>query len=133
MNYLRHTYQIEAKLESNQHIIVAVDLVSTLQLKWGVELDVLGTFCGLDLEHCSYIHPLENRECPVVVGGDYIMMESRIGLVHTAPGHSQEGFLTGMKYKIPVLSPVDENDKFTEETRQFDGLDVLGKKPMTLG
>ena len=47
--------------ESSQHIIVATDLVSTLQLKWRVELDVLGTFCGSDLEHCSYIHPLENR------------------------------------------------------------------------
>ena len=47
--------------ESNQHIVVVGDLVSTLQLKWGVELDVLGTFCGSDLEHCSYIHPLENR------------------------------------------------------------------------
>ena len=31
-----------------------------------------------------------------------------------------------MKYKIPILSPIDENDKFTEETRQFSGLDVLG-------
>ena len=49
-----------------------------------------------------------------------------IWLVHTAPGHSQEDVLTSMKYKIPVLSPVDENDKFTEETRQFFGLDVLG-------
>ena len=72
---------------------------------------MLGTFCGSDLEHCSYIHPLENRECPVVVGGYYITMESRAGLVHIAPSHSQEYFLTGMKYKIPVLSPVDDNDK----------------------
>ena len=54
------------------------------------------------------------------------MMESRTGLVHTTLGHSQEYFLTGMKYKISVLSLVDDNDKFTEETRQFAGLDVLG-------
>ena len=31
-----------------------------------------------------------------------------------------------MKYKIPILSLVDENDNFTEETRQFASLDVLG-------
>ena len=78
---------------------------------------MLGTFCGSNLEHCSYIHPLENRECPIVVGGDYITMESGIGLVHTAPGHSQEDVLISMKYKIPILSPIDDNDKFTEETR----------------
>ena len=103
--------------ESSQHIVVAENLVSTLQLKWGVELDVLGTFCSSNLENCNYIHPLENKECPIVVGGDYIMMESRIGLVHTTPGHSQEYFLIGMKYKILVLSLVDDNDKFTKETR----------------
>ncbi|GLJ53792.1 hypothetical protein SUGI_1148040 [Cryptomeria japonica] len=112
--------------ESSQHIIVAADLVSTLQLKWGVELEVLGTFRGSELENCRYTHPLENRECPVVLGGDYITTESGTGLVHTAPGHGQEDFLTGMKYRLPVLSPVDDNGKFTEETGQFAGLDVLG-------
>ena len=100
-----------------EHIVVATDLVSTLQLKWGFELDVLGTFCASDLENCTYIHPLENRECPIVVGGDYIMREFGIGLVHTALGHSQEIFLTSMKYKLPVLSPVDGNGKFTKETK----------------
>ena len=48
--------------ESSQHIVVAANLVSTVQLKWGVELDALGTFCGSDLQNYSYIHPLENRE-----------------------------------------------------------------------
>ena len=95
-------------------------------MKWGVKLDVLGTFCGLDLENCNYIHPLENRECLVVVGGDYITMEFGTRLVHTALGHSQEGFLISMKYKILVLSPIDDNDKFTKEPRQLVGLDVLG-------
>ena len=89
--------------------------VRFLQLKWGVELDVLGTFYGSNLENCSYIHPLENRECLVVVGGDYITMESRIGIVHTTLGHGQENFLTGMKYKLLVLSLIDDNDKFTKK------------------
>jgi hypothetical protein len=44
-------------LKRNQHIVVATNLVSTLQLKWGVELDVLGKYCGLDLENCSYYIP----------------------------------------------------------------------------
>ena len=53
-------------------------------------------------------------------------MESRTGLVHIALGYGQEDFLTSMKYKIPILSYVDDNDKFTKKTRQFSGLDVLG-------
>ena len=31
-----------------------------------------------------------------------------------------------MKYKLPVLSPVHDNGKFTKEIGQFAGLDVLG-------
>ena len=60
------------------------------------------------------------------MGGDYITMENGIGLVHTASGHSQEYFLTGMKYKLPELSLIDDNGKFTEETEYFSSLDILG-------
>jgi isoleucyl-tRNA synthetase len=74
-----------------------------------------------------YIHPVDNRECPVVVGGDYITTETGTGLVHTAPGHGQEDYVTGQKYGLPILSPVDDNGIFTEEAGQFSGLDVLGE------
>lgn len=73
-----------------------------------------------------YHHPIENRECPVVIGGDYITTESGTGLVHTAPGHGQEDYVTGLKYGLPVISPVDDDGKFTEEAGNFIGLDVLG-------
>ena len=53
------------------------------------------------------------------------MTKSGTWLVHTALGHSQEDFLTSMKYKLPILSPIDDNGKFTEETEYFFGLYVL--------
>jgi hypothetical protein len=73
-----------------------------------------------------YTHPLEKRENPVVIGGDYITTESGTGLVHTAPGHGQEDYITGQKYGLPLLSPVDDNGDFTSEAGQFAGLNVLG-------
>lgn len=75
---------------------------------------------------CRYIHPIDERECPVVIGGDYITTESGTGLVHTAPGHGQEDYVTGLKYGLPIISPVDDLGKFTEEAGVFSGLDVLG-------
>lgn len=60
-----------------------------------------------------------------MIGGDYITTESGTGLVHTAPGHGQEDYVTGLKYGLPILSPVDDLGKFTEEAGQFNGLDVL--------
>jgi isoleucyl-tRNA synthetase len=46
--------------------------------------------------------------------------------VHTAPGHGWEDYVTGLKYGLPIISPVDDDGKFTEEAVQFSGLDVLG-------
>ncbi|CAM6086341.1 unnamed protein product [Calypogeia fissa] len=115
-------------LESPQvrYLVVAADLVATLQEKWKVALEVKGTFPGSALENSRYKHPLVERESPVVIGGDYITTESGTGLVHTAPGHGHEDYLTGQKYGLPMLSPVDDNGNFTDEAGKFAGLNVLG-------
>ncbi|KAJ6980923.1 isoleucine--tRNA ligase [Populus alba x Populus x berolinensis] len=114
------------KEQKKPFLIVASDLVPTLEAKWGVKLVVKKTLLGSDLENCRYIHPIDKRECPVVIGGDYITTESGTGLVHTAPGHGREDYVTGLKYGLPIISPVDDDGKFTEEAVQFSGLDVLG-------
>ena len=54
------------------------------------------------------------------------MKKSRTGLVHTALGHGQEDFLIGMKYKLLVLYPIDDNGNFIEEIGQLASLHVLG-------
>lgn len=114
------------KDDKSLYLIVALDLVSTLESKWGLKLTLKKTVLGSDLENCRYTHPIDCRECPVVIAGDYITTESGTGLVHTAPGHGQEDYVTGLKYGLPLVSPVDDDGKFTEEAGQFRGLDVLG-------
>ena len=47
--------------------------------------------------------------------------------MHTAPGHGQDDYLTGLKYGLPLLSPVDDAGKFTSEAGDgLEGLSVLG-------
>ncbi|KAM1304406.1 hypothetical protein ACFX1X_022182 [Malus domestica] len=113
------------KEEKKPFLIVASDLVPVLEAKWRVKLLVRKRVSGSDLENCRYVHPIFNRECPVVIGGDYITTDSGTGLVHTAPGHGQEDYVTGQKYGLPMLSPVDDDGKFTEEAGKLCGLDVL--------
>lgn len=112
--------------EKKPFLLVALDLVPTLEVKWNTKLAVKKVLLGSDLENCRYIHPITKRECPVVIGGDYITTESGTGLVHTAPGHGQEDYVTGLKYGLPIFSPVDDEGRFTMEVEQFYGLDVLG-------
>jgi len=87
---------------------------------------VLATMTGDDIVGTMYSHPLYDRKSPVLAGGDYITTEAGTGLVHTAPGHGQEDYLTGLKAGLPLLSPVDDVGKFTIEAgERFVGMKVL--------
>ncbi len=110
-----------------KYLIVAKDLVEKLAETFGTTLSVKSTVMGRLLEHCTYRHPLFDRQSEIVIGGDYVTTEAGTGLVHTAPGHGQEDYLVGQRYNLPILSPVDDNGDFTEEAGQFVGKNVLGE------
>jgi isoleucyl-tRNA synthetase len=110
-----------------KYAIVAADMVDGLAAKLNLNLTPKSVIRGSELEHCTYKHPLYDRESPVIIGGDYITTESGTGLVHTAPGHGQEDYIVGMKYGLAILAPVDGDGNFTEEAgEQFKGANVLG-------
>ena len=91
------------------------------------EFQILVSVAGEDVTGTTYRHPLYERNSPVIAGGDYITTESGTGLVHTAPGHGQEDYQTGLKYGLELLSPVDDVWKFTVEAGdRFVGMEVLG-------
>lgn len=79
---------------------------------------LLGTFKGKDLAGSKYEHPFIERE-GVVVLADYVSSEDGTGCVHTAPGHGQEDYLTGVKYNLPVVMPVNNKGKFDETMPEF--------------
>ena len=115
-------------------MVVAEGLVDAVREKLGASSHAtLCTFKGAVLEGLRYSHPMypDRAASPVVIGGEYITTESGTGLVHTAPGHGQEDYLTGLKHGLPLLSPVDDAGDFTaeagpdlEEERLGDGNDA---------
>lgn len=108
-----------------QYLIVAADLVKRLSETFETSLRVKATLPGNALEHTIYRHPLYDRESEILIGGDYVTIESGTGLVHTAPGHGQEDYIVGQRYGLKVLSPVDDKGNLTKEAGQFAGLNVL--------
>jgi isoleucyl-tRNA synthetase len=85
---------------------------------------VLARFEGKELEGLRYRHPFMSRECPVILG-EHVTLEAGTGLVHTAPGHGQEDFEVGQKYKLEVLAPVDGGGRFTAEAGKYAGKPIL--------
>lgn len=121
------------KVLGGAKLLVAKDLVDSLAGKFGLDASAGEVFStsevikGKDLVGTTYQHALYARQSEVVIGGDYITTESGTGLVHTAPGHGQEDYLTGLKYNLPLLSPVNDLGQFADEAGpQFAGLEVLG-------
>jgi len=85
------------------------------------EAKQLASIKGKDLTKLNYVHPFGKREkCPVVTA-DYVTNEDGTGLVHTAPGHGQDDYQTGLRYNLPVLMPVNSRGVFTEEGAPFNG------------
>ena len=87
--------------------------------------NVLGTVMGKELEFAVARHPFMERDSLVVLA-DYVTLDAGSGCVHTAPGHGQEDFETGLRYKLPIISPVDASGKLTEEAGPlFAGMNVF--------
>ncbi len=107
--------------------IVAPQRIEELRKKFPIGEQV-GTIKGSELEGQKYKHPLYGHECPVVLA-DYVTITDGTGLVHTAPGHGAEDYETGLKYKLPILSPVDAGGLFTPEAPGYVGQQVFKANP----
>ena len=103
-------------------LIMAADLVDKVAEECGVEFGpVLGTTKGRAFEYAECEHPFpeyDHRKSLVVLA-DYVDKESGSGCVHTAPGHGDVDYLTGLKYKLPILCPVDQKGCFTAEAGEL--------------
>ncbi|ATW24944.1 isoleucine--tRNA ligase [Candidatus Formimonas warabiya] len=82
---------------------------------------ILKEFKGSDLEYIVCRHPIMDRDSLIILG-EHVTLEAGTGCVHTAPGHGAEDFEVGRKYKLPVISPLDDRGVFTAEGAQFQGM-----------
>jgi isoleucyl-tRNA synthetase len=96
---------------------------------------IYGTAKGAALVGLRYVHPLaremrgeltseDEARSFRFVPGSYVTMDTGTGLVHTAPGHGEDDFVTGRRENLPILSPVDEGGRFTTAAR-YRGKKVL--------
>ncbi|MBI5873515.1 MAG: isoleucine--tRNA ligase [Candidatus Omnitrophica bacterium] len=113
-------------LHNNAIVILAKELYySLLKEKFGfTDESILFTAKGRDLEGVSYKHPFGLREGKVVLA-DYVSKEDGTGCVHIAPGHGQEDFMTGLKYRLEVVMPVNERGCFDQTVQEFSGQHVF--------
>ncbi|MCG8455054.1 MAG: isoleucine--tRNA ligase [Holophagales bacterium] len=89
----------------DQLTVLASELVATVAGLEGHQPEELGRVRGAALVGHEYQHPFCDRQGRIVAA-DYVTYEDGTGLVHTAPGHGQEDYDTGMREGLEVYCPV---------------------------
>jgi isoleucyl-tRNA synthetase len=121
-----HPEFIYSRIKTDKgNLIIARDLLSPVLSRIGIEkYEVIKEVKGEDLEGLIYVHPFGLRQGRVVLA-QYVSREEGTGLVHTAPGHGNEDYFTGIKYKLDMIMPVDNKGNFDSSAKEFAGLNVL--------
>ena len=110
-------------------LIMAEELAPKVLAEFGLSGEIITTFASASLEgkHCR--HPFMDRNSLLVLA-DYVTADTGTGCVHTAPGHGREDYLTGLRYGLEILAPVDSHGVFTEEAGAYAGLKVNEANPL---
>lgn len=132
MVHPEETY-VKVRVGNEILILAKARLEKVMEEAYIEDYEILEEFKGKDLDGLKYEHPLEDlvdvqRRLKdihrVVLSEEFVTMEEGSGCVHSAPGHGKEDFEVGMKYGLPVVSPVDERGRFTEDAGKYEGMQV---------
>jgi isoleucyl-tRNA synthetase len=108
----------------DEFLILARDLVDKVMAELGIGgYAIIATFSATGLERRNCRHPFFERNSLMVLA-DYVTIDAGTGCVHTAPGHGADDYLTGLRYGLEVLSPVDSEGCYTAEAGQYQGRQI---------
>jgi isoleucyl-tRNA synthetase len=118
-------------LESGGEVYVvasrrAADVAANCNL---ADAKALAHFPGRKMERLNFQHPFLDRKILGVLA-DYVTMDTGTGVVHTAPSHGAEDFITGMKYGLDATSNVDEKGILRNGLTEYNGQYVFKANPL---
>ncbi len=120
-----HPDFVYAAVESDGEIwILAEELVEKVMEEVGRENYLLkATFSAKSFENRKCEHPFMGRTSLLVLA-DYVTTDAGTGCVHTAPGHGADDYLTGLRYDLDILSPVNAEGFYTDDAGPYKGKKV---------
>jgi isoleucyl-tRNA synthetase len=101
--------------------VLAEALLEEVMRKIGIkDYRVLEKAKGARWEGLKCRHPFLDRDS-VLILAPYVTLDAGTGCVHTAPGHGQEDYESGVQYGLDIYSPVDDDGRFTPDVPFFAG------------
>lgn len=116
----------------NELLFFAKGLKESVEKETGLQLTSTGaTWKGIEFDQLKAQHPFINRDSLIMVG-PHVSLEAGTGCVHTAPGHGADDYKVGLKYGLPILSPVDEAGAYTDEFAEMKGTNIFKANPLII-
>jgi isoleucyl-tRNA synthetase len=81
---------------------------------WKPVGDPLAKLTGAQFEGWKYHHPFLDRQGTILTA-EFVTLDAGTGCVHVAPGHGEDDYQLGVKHELPLLSPVDDHGRYTDE------------------
>src|SRR6201981_316974 len=98
-----------------ENLVVAKPLLDAfIQATGLILMKQTGSVAGEKLAGSAAQHPFLDRQS-IVLTADFVTMDSGTGAVHIAPGHGEDDYWLGKQNGLPILSPVDDHGRFTED------------------
>lgn len=117
-------FEYAAVRVGDETLVLAKEMVESVMEAMEIkDYSIAGTFSAKGLEKRKCRHPFLDRDSLLVLA-NYVTLEAGTGCVHTAPGHGADDYLTGLRYDLEILSPVDSEGRYTEEAGQYAGQQV---------
>ena len=124
-----HPHEEYVALEAADAIyIVAEKLAKSVAASCGfADAAAIAKFPGSAMEHTYFYHPFLPWERRKILGvlADYVTMDTGTGVVHTAPSHGAEDFVTGQRYKLDANCDVDAAGRIRNGLPEYDGLQIF--------
>lgn len=116
---------------AEERLVLAEALYEKALERYQLTGEVIARVKGEKLEGLLLQHPFYDRQVPVILG-EHVTTDAGTGAVHTAPGHGQDDYSVGLKYKLKVDNPVGSNGCFLPDTPLFAGESVFKANPQVI-
>ncbi|MBI3300413.1 MAG: isoleucine--tRNA ligase [Elusimicrobia bacterium] len=118
-----------------RRLVVAQARLEAVGKALGKAASVLGTWKGAQLVESGLVCQTPFGDRPGfpwlrsrAVLADYVTAEDGTGVVHTAPGHGADDYLTAVREKLDIACPVDGAGRYTAELpAPFTGVHIFAK------
>ena len=111
-------------------LLLAAERIAALHAECGIrEVRVRSNWKGRDFEGAKFQHPFLPVQVPGILA-NYVTLDQGSGIVHTAPGHGSDDFLSGQKYGLEIYAPIDDKGVYLEGLPEYKGKNVFEAKPV---